>query len=142
MRKTSTILLRALTKYFPILSNIYVLLSIVLDKHSIDISNYIYDIFGGSIYMGLVCLMGSFTFNLCKWHKILCISIILAYLLEWIDLNLCIIPNIIYLLQLIFFVSAILALLAHMYDKYKQIIRLPKRFGLYRRNRKGMQHER
>ena len=57
MRKTSTILLRALTKYFPILSNMYVMLSIILDKHSVNISNYVYDIFGGSIYMGIVCLI-------------------------------------------------------------------------------------
>ena len=132
MRKTSTILLRALTKYFPILSNIYVLLSIVLDNHSIDISNYIYDIFGGSIYMGLVCLMASYTFKLCRWHKIMCISIILAYILEWIDLNLHEVPNIICLLQSIFLTSAISALLIYIYDK--KFIRLQRRFKIHRRN--------
>lgn len=132
MRKTSTILLRDLTKYFPILSNAYVLLSIVLDKHSINISNYVYDIFGGSIYMGLVCLMASYTFKLCRWHKIMCISIILAYILEWIDLNLYGIPHIIYVLQSIFLTSAISALLIYLYDK--KFIRLQRLFKIHRRN--------
>lgn len=138
MRKTSTILLRDLTKYFPILSNVYVLLSIILDKHSINISNYVYDIFGGSIYMGLVCLMASYTFKFCRWHKIMCISIIIAYILEWIDLNFIEIPHIILILQAIFLTSAISALIIHIYDK--KIIRLRRYIKLYRRN--GKRYER
>ena len=123
MRKTSTIILRALTKYFPILSNSYVILSIILDRHKISIDNYVYDIFGGSIYMGLVCLMASYTFKFCPWHKILCVSIIIAYLVEWIDLNWYKIPNIIYVIQTIFFTSAILAIIAYVYvSKFKKDI--------------------
>ena len=120
MRKTSTIMLRALTKYFPVLSNTYVILSIILDRHKISIDHYVYDIFGGSICMGLVCLMASYTFKFCPWHKILCVSIILAYLVEWIDLNWYKIPNIIYVLQTIFFTSAILALIAYVYGENKK----------------------
>lgn len=119
MRKTSTIILRALTKYFPILSHVYVILSIILDRNKIDIDNYCYDIFGGSIYMGLVCLMASFTFKLCLWHKILCIAVITAYLVEWVDINFNTIPNIIYVIQLIFFTSAILAVISNVYVKIK-----------------------
>lgn len=132
MRTISTTILKALTKYFPILANTYVLISIILDKHSISISNYVFDIFGGSIYLGLICLMASFTFRFCTWHKIICVAIIIAYFIEWIDVNWYKIPNVVYVLQSIFLTSAISALLIHLYDK--KFIRLQRRFKIHRRN--------
>ena len=107
MKKIGSILLRAFTKYFPILSNIYLILSMILDYHKINIDNYVFDISGGSLYMGLICLAASLKYEFGSWHIILCICITLSYILEWVDINFMQIPYYVQVVQYLFIFSTI-----------------------------------
>lgn len=131
MKKISNIILKSLIKYFPMLANVYVIISIILDHNKISISNYTFDIFGGSIYLGLVCFFGSYIYGYGAWHKVLSASMIIAYFLEWADLNWFKIPNIIFILQGLFIFSSLMAIILFSYSlkvKISNKIR-SKRYG-------------
>ena len=106
-----------LFKYYPLIFNIEVLSVLTLYVNKIYISNWIYGITGASIYTIILCFIASFIFKFCNWYRILCISSLLALILEWIDMNLIKINYYLCIVQIILIAGMILALISYLYGK-------------------------
>lgn len=117
MRHAATLLLVKLLRAYPIIYNIQVLVLIVLFQFKIDISNWIYDITGASLYMVAICFIASYIFHFCTWYRILCISSALSLILEWIDVNIVSVPFYIYIVQVIVIVAIFTALIMYFYEQ-------------------------
>jgi len=75
-----------LIKLLPIIMNIYIVM-IIGSVLFYPLSNNIYLIFGHSIITDSILLYLSYHFKLCKWHKILCINLIIMLIGEYITNN-------------------------------------------------------
>ena len=75
-----------LIKYYPILLNIYILVSILLYFGGVcdNISYYSYTFLGQSFYLNLLVLLLSFKFRFCFWHRLLIYNMSFCLLLETI----------------------------------------------------------
>ena len=90
-------------KAYPIIYNIILVIVVFYPK----LSFWTYDITGASLYTMMLCFIASYPFKLCNWYRSLCLSSILALLIEWVDVNIFKINNYIYILQAIVIIGVI-----------------------------------
>lgn len=75
-----------LIKYYPVLLNIYILLSICIYNSGLrfNISDYSYTFIGQSFYLNVLILLLSIKFRFCVWHRLLIYNMSFCLLLETI----------------------------------------------------------
>ena len=98
-------------KAYPIIYNIILVIVIFYPK----LSFWTYDITGASLYTMIICFIASYPFKLCNWYRSLCLSSILALLIEWFDVNIYEINNYIRILQTIAIIGIIISVTLFVY---------------------------
>lgn len=76
-----------IVKFWPIVTNLIVLLALYMSILDISISKFTYPIFGHSLLIDICFLIMSYKMHFCFWHKLLIYNLIAIILIEWIDVN-------------------------------------------------------
>jgi hypothetical protein len=118
MRRKILILFIWTLKIYPIIfSVISIFLYLYYILFNMDVSRWIYDCTGASLYSMLICFLASYIFKFCTWYRILCLSSFLALILEWIDINITSISHYIYVVQSVVIIGILISLISICYDR-------------------------
>lgn len=117
MKHIATIMMIRMLKAFPIISNIYMLVSITLNMMDISIDKYVFDFFGSSLYMVAICFISSYIFHFCSWYRVLCLSSFISLLVEWVDLVIIPIPCFFYVIQAVITIAILVSLILYVYEQ-------------------------
>lgn len=74
-----------LLKWYPVVTNIWLLVLLVAHLYEINLSQYTNMLFGGCLFISLMLYIDSVIYCFCAWHRVLIINQALYLLLQFIN---------------------------------------------------------
>jgi len=107
-----------IVKIWPIAINLSILIVLICYMFNISINNYVYPIFGHSLFVDICFLIMSKALRFCFWHRLLIWNLIVIIVMEWWSVNFFIINEIYYVRTLLALVCCTILVSTFLRIKY------------------------